>query len=558
MELTSEQSGGLPSFSIKVNGSPISDTYGIYAVNVNKSVNSVSVAKLIIPDGDVAVGTFNASSSAVFIPGNEVSIEAGYDSNTTLIFQGIITAQTIKIDQVNGSVLEVTCHDAAVKMTVGYKTTSFSNEKDSSIISAIISSYSSLSANITSTKDVWPVNIQYNATDWDFIVSTAARNGLVVTALNGKVSVFAPNTNTSSVITISYGDNLLEFNAKLNAVTQLTEVTASAWDYRNQRITSAKQQNNLPGPGNLSSSKLSKVVGLASYDVQTTAPLETSNLATWAKSEMIKSAFSKIQGTAKFQGTSMVEPGKYITLSGLGDRFNGDHFISGVIHDLSDGSWTTTVSIGMSPHWESLPSGQKAPSAYGPQSPAGLFNGTVKSIIEDPEAQYRVLVEIPLFGEDGIWARFSNFYASSGAGVFFLPEVGDEVVLGFLDDDPRFPVVLGSLYSNTKQKPGQNLSASEKNPKKAIISRTGISLEFDDENKVLTINTPDKNRFVLDDNSKKISLTDCNGNSITMAPDGLTIKSAGNIKLEADMKVQISGREDEQIKAGKLSLKKGR
>ena len=53
---------------------------------------------------------------------------------------------------------------------------------------------------------------------------------------------------------------------------------------------------------------------------------------------------------------------------------------------------------------------------------------------EDPDSQFRILVSVPLFDPngEGIWARLTNFYSTNGAGIFFLPEVGDEVVLGFL------------------------------------------------------------------------------------------------------------------------------
>jgi len=55
----------------------------------------------------------------------------------------------------------------------------------------------------------------------------------------------------------------------------------------------------------------------------------------------------KIHGTVKFQGSALAEPGKYISLAGLGDRFNGDHLISAVKHLIDGGNWTTEVTIGL-------------------------------------------------------------------------------------------------------------------------------------------------------------------------------------------------------------------
>jgi uncharacterized protein involved in type VI secretion and phage assembly len=239
-----------------------------------------------------------------------------------------------------------------------------------------------------------------------------------------------------------------------------------------------------------------------------------------------------------------VEIATYMTLQGLGDRFNGDYFISGVVHDLSMGNWLTEVSLGLSPAWFTEEPDVMAPPASGLLPGArGLFNGTVKQMYNDPDTQYRILVEVPLFDPNGagIWARLSNFYSTSGAGAFFLPEVGDEVVLGFLNEDPRYPIILGSMYSGTKIKPFNGLDPNQNNTLKAIVSKSGISVEFDDENKIFTINTPSNNTIILSDKDKKITMQDQNSNSIVMSSDGITITSPKTITLNASENLVLKG-----------------
>jgi len=171
----------------------------------------------------------------------------------------------------------------------------------------------------------------------------------------------------------------------------------------------------------------------------------------------------------------------------------------------------------------------------------GIYNGTVKKIYEDPDNQFRVLVDLPLIEKgEGVWARLSNFYATAGAGAFFMPEVGDEVIVGFLNQDPRFSVILGSLYSS-KNKPFSGLEPNEKNSIKAIVSKSGIYIQFDDEKKVLTIETPNKNTVELSDEDKQISLKDQNGNSIVLSESGIEIKSSKNISISADENVTVKG-----------------
>lgn len=547
---TNSLGGGLATYTIKVSGNVIPDNLNIFSINVEKRVNRITTAKIVIFDGDAGTGTFEVSSSPVFVPGNQISIEAGYDGNNKIIFQGIITQQSLRIDELVGSALEVECRDEAIKVAVGRKSLTFSQKKDSDVITSIINNYGSLTADVSATNNVWPEQVQFYVSDWDFIRSLAEMNGLIVITLNGTVTVKAPDANPNPVLSIGYGDGLVAFRANMNAITQLESVKTSSWDYKQQAVADIVAPNSYAGPGNISSNTLAKVVGLPEYALQSTATVENTELNNWAKAQLLKSGYAKIQGEAKFQGTSLVDPGKFITFKGLGDRFNGDYLLSAVVHDISDGNWITEVSIGLSPAWVAEEADVMAPPASGMlPGVRGLFNATVKKIYGDPDSQYRILVDVPMFDQSGtgIWARLANFYSTSGAGAFFLPEVGDEVVLGFLNEDPRSPVILGSLFSSPKIQPG--LTPNEKNSIKAIVSKSKIGIEFDDENKVLTISTPGNNKVVLSDKEKKISIQDENSNSITMSPDGITIKSAKNINLEAGQNVNISGKQGVKVGA---------
>jgi Rhs element Vgr protein len=530
-------SGGIATFVVKVNGEPIADELSVFSVT--------------ILDGEPNTGTFEASSSSTFVPGAEISIEAGYDNKNQVIFSGLIMSQTIRIDSLVGSALEVECRDKAVKMIVGRKNLTYSKQKDSDIISSVIGTYG-LSSDITATSTVWPEQVQYYVTDWDYILALAEANGLIVTTINGKISVNPPDINTTSVLTVTYGDNLLEFNAKLNAITQLGDVKANSWDFKTQAVINGQASPTLTGSGNLSTKKLSEVIGLSEFQLQTSAPLETADLTNWSKAQIIKSEYSKIMGEAKFQGTNLVDPGKYMTFSGLGDRFNGDYLIGGVIHDLSQGNWVSEVTLGLSPFWFTEEPDVMAPPASGLVPGAkGLFNATVKKMYDDPDSQYRVLVDVPLLDPNGagIWARLTNFYSTSGAGAFFMPEVGDEVILGFINEDPRYPVILGSVYSSSTIKPFAGLDPNEKNSVKAIVSKSGISVQFDDENKIWTVATPNKNTIIISDKDKKITIQDENENSIIMSSSGIDISSNKNINISAQQNVNIKGMQGVKIES---------
>lgn len=536
--------GGVVTFVVKVNGKAVPEEIDFFSIEVEKRINKISRCLLNVKDGKASTSKFDTSSSDQFLPGADVSIEAGYDSKNKVVFQGIITGQSIKINDEVGSTLEVECRDKAIKMTVGRKSKTFAKQKDSDIISSIISASGGLTSKVTATQTKWEEQVQYYTTDWDFVLTRAEANGLIVTTENAKISVIKPNDNTKSILEAEFGDNILEFDCELNAIDQVGKVQASTWDYKTQKIISGEASNNYKGAGNLTPKKLSEVVGLSAYDLQTAGTLQDGDLTTWSKAEMIKSEFAKIQGEIKILGTSLINPAAYITLSGVGDRFNGDILVSGVRHNISDGDWHTDISVGLSNIWFSEEPDVVAPSAAGLLPGAsGLFNATVKKMYEDPDNQYRILVDIPLFDKngEGLWARLSNFYSTSGAGAFFLPEVGDEVVVGFLNEDPRYPIILGSLYSSSKIKPFEGLKPQEKNPKKAIVSKKGMYVEFDDENVVLTIMTPNKNQMIWSDKDKQITIKDQNENSVVMSSSGIEMKSPKNVTIQAAQKLALKG-----------------
>ncbi|MGS0754995.1 phage baseplate assembly protein V [Roseateles sp. GG27B] len=179
---------------------------------------------------------------------------------------------------------------------------------------------------------------------------------------------------------------------------------------------------------------------------------------------------------------------------------------------------------------------------------AGLQAGVVTDN-EDPTGEFRVRVRLPLVvaGDDGVWARVAALDAGSDRGFFFRPEVGDEVLVGFLDDDPRQPVLLGMLHSSAKAAP---LAPSNDNPQKGYKSRSGIQLMFDDAKKIVTLRTPGGNSVVLDDDAKGITIKDQNGNKIVLNADGIAIESSQALSLKSGTAASFEAATSLDVKAG--------
>ncbi|WP_421872495.1 type VI secretion system tip protein VgrG [Marinoscillum sp.] len=541
----------LVTYQVLSNGSPIDKSYNVTSITITKEINRISSCEIELLDGSASSEDFPISDSDTFLPGNEIEVKMGYESDNQSVFKGIILRQGLKVNRGSGPVLEVICKDAAIKMTATRKNAYFKDTTDSGVISSVIGNYSGLSADVASTSGQQEEVVQYYATDWDFILSRAEINGMTITTDAGTISVKDPNSESDDVLQVTYGQDLLTFNASLDAQNQYKNIKSSAWDLKTQKIVTGQSSISDYSQGNVSNSKLTDVLGISDFNLQSTIPLDEGMLNTWAKAQATKSKFSKIRGDLSFQGNASALPGKLISIKGMGARFNGKALLSGVVHTLRNGNWITEAEIGLSPEWFSQKVEMQAPLASGLlPGIQGLQNGTVKQINEDPDGQYRVLVDVPIIkeGGDGIWARLANFYATNNAGSFFYPEVGDEVVLGFLNEDPRYPIILGSLYnSNSKSAP---YTPDETNSTKAIVTNSQLKVIFNDEKKIVTIVTPNNNQMVWNDEAQSITISDQNENSIEMSSSGITIKSASNMTLQAAESISIKAGTTATVQAG--------
>ena len=180
----------------------------------------------------------------------------------------------------------------------------------------------------------------------------------------------------------------------------------------------------------------------------------------------------------------------------------------------------------------------------------GIVIGIVSSL-EDPDALGRVQVTFPhLANQKSNWARLAAPMAGPKQGMFFRPEVEDEVLVAFELNDPRRPYILGSLWSNV-DKPPVNDGKTKENNWRFLRTRSGHMLKFDDtkgKEKIEIIANDTKRRIVIDTSADKIQII-CDkgdievtaGGNITVEAAKVEIKASGDMNLEAGGKMTIKG-----------------
>ena len=544
--LPNQQNTDLVSFTILVNGLPVGKEIGVTSIAVNKEVNKIPWAKIIIQDGDVAIEDFEISNQETFKPGNEIEIQAGYHSDESTIFKGIIVKHGIKIIRDSQSLLEIECKDVAIKTTAGKKNKYYYDSKDADVIEEILNTYSIQSDATADAADATHKEVvQYYSTDWDFIVTRAEVSGKLVMPDDGTVIVKKPDFTQQPIALLQYGGNILELEAMMDATYQYAGVSASGWNYANQQLSEQDAVAPiLQEEGNISSNDLSDVLGLDTYKLFHSGNVNDQELRGWASTQLLKSKLSKIRGRVKFLGFASVKPGSLVELQGVGDRFNGIAFVSTVRHSINDGNWYTDINVGLSPKWFSQQEDVAAMPASG-LIPAisGLQIGIVTQLENDPDGEHRIQVRVPVIdaAADGIWARVACVDAGNERCSYFRPEVSDEVIVGFINDDPRDAVVLGMFNSSALPVPTDVFPEKDDNHIKGFVTRSKIKFTFDDDKKIITLQTPAPNKIIINDDEGSIVLQDQNNNKITMNSDGITIESAKDLILKATNNVSIKG-----------------
>ncbi|MGM9491140.1 phage baseplate assembly protein V [Ideonella sp. YS5] len=455
---------GVVRLSILSSGRQQSDL-SVLSVQVHHALNDVPWARLVLADGDMANGSVPLSDGELFEPGADIAVKAGYGDVEETIFTGIVVRHSFGISGGDGR-LSVLCRARACKMTEPRRTVLHGRGTDAEVLQTLIGN-AGLTARVAKTDIDREVLVQRDCSDWDYMLARAGAMGLMVNVEGDTVSVQPPPTDAAAVLTLTWGVDLIDFDADAEASRPCAVTQAS------------------------------------------------------------------LRGRMSFQGSALARPGAVVELAGLGKRFSGPVLLSSVEHEISDGEWITRAGFGLDLRSPDQPPGLPASSSSGLLPGAGgLQTGVVLQLDGDPQGQHRILVRTAACqgATEGLWARVLQLQASAGFGSFFLPEVGDEVLLGHLDQDPAQPVVLGSLYGSSRTPP-YPLTAG--NAIKAVVTRSRHRIEFNDADKVITITTPARNQLVFSDQEQAIEVKDQSGNVVRLSPAGIALDSPRDITLAA-------------------------
>lgn len=591
----------VPAINIKVGADDISNNVEIISVDVHAEFNKIPWAEICILDGDAASRKFEISDSKLFDLGKMVTINLGFvedPASVGTVFKGVVTRHAIEMDA-RGQMLRIECRHPSFLMTKVRQRKVFADKKDDDLFADLAKSSLGLcKIKADGIKGVMhPQMVQYDATDWDFLMSRCAANGWLVLADGADLSIrpiAAPKGSPIKEAALNFLLNeVFSLELALESEGQFEKAVVKAYDLPGELPKAEFAGTSQIGPGNSKPEAITSVSKKVELTEISAIALEEAEGKAWAQGLIDRSRMSYYRGRFEVNGSAKIKLGASCKIEGAGSKFDGTATISGLRHRVSTTGWYTDVQIGMpkaetqtSKNIMSQPANGLVPGVN------GLQFGIVQEVKEIKGKGLMVLVYLPALDlkTNVIWARLGMPFGGKNAGkpygMLFWPEKDDEVIVGFANDDPRAAVVLGSLYNSQSKFP---FEWDKENAKKGLCSKSGSKIEFDDKEKEITISTIEQGTLVtLSESKKNITITEktkkgkfelsdkgvniefdkgkfsmdekgitltMDKDTITMDSNGIAVKSEKKLLLNGGKGAVLNGKSQVDIVGSKINLK---
>ena len=473
------------------------------------------------------------------------------------LITGEVTAIEAEYDAMGGRAI-VRGYDPSHRFHRGRHTETWRNATDSDIARAVARRAGVEIGTIEESTTTHDHVSQANVSDWEFLQARAREIGYEIAFHEGRFQFRKPapasggpgegDFESSDPLQLVMGQELLEFRPRITSSEQVKEVEVRAWD------PSRKQVMMATAPAATTSAQLaSDPVGLATTFadarlVSNRDPVATQSAvdaAAQALAERMGSSFAEANGVVR--GTPTLRAGTPFSVSVVGGDFQGRYLATTTRHVFDRDGYRTEFSVSGRQDRSLL--GLMGSNGHG--SPQATSAGTglmvaIVTAIDDPESMGRVKLKFPSLSDsyESDWVRVVSPGAAKAAGLVFLPDVNDEVLVGFEHGDVRRPYVLGGLW-NGLDKPslGDSPFDNGHNRRQGVVSRRNHRLVFfdaDGKEGVSIITGDDKLRVALKQTGSEIHVF-ADGKIVIEATQDIEIKSQASISIEAQRQLTLKG-----------------
>ncbi len=509
----------------------------------------------------------------VFKIGKKVKL--GFSESTTLdqnfkqdlekiLIEGEITGLEVHFNEKSEADIIVRGYDISHRLHRGRYNRSFLNQRDSDIVKKIAKEVGIKLGNIDLSGEVHKYVFQENQTNMEFLRERAARIGFELFITDGKINFCKPKAQ--GALPLKWLVDINKFSTRVTSAEQVSSVEVRAWDYtKKQLITqTAKKENQITQTGNkLGTSTSTAFSNLKSQEmIVVDKPVASAKQAkTMAQALCDELGGEFVYADAKAEGNPEIRPGRVVTLEGMGDRYSGKYYVTETRHLFSQRVYKTDFSV----------RGLRSGDLFTTLSPEKRLQPSETLLVgivtdnQDPEALGRVKVKFPTLTEKDTsdWARVVALGAGKNRGFDCLPEIDDEVLVGFEHGDIHRPYVIGGVW-NGKDAPPEKVrdSVTKRGVRlRTFTTRVGHTLQFIDEDKLtsktgIRLETKYGHRIYLNDSQKRILIKTRGGHTIEMddITRSISVQSKGNLSLDAVGNIDISAKGVITVKGAMIRL----
>jgi len=431
---------------------------------------------------------FQLLDRGTFTLGTRLEIALRAEGDPITVTSGEVTALSVEPGAGGRHELVLGGFDVTHRLARGPKTRSFVQMTDADIAAQIAADHG-LDTDIEATHEVHEYVLQASQTDYAFLRQRAERIGFDVWIGEGKFFFKARPKATAAPPPLRWGENLLRLKVRFSSADRCDQVTVRGWDAAGKQAvvgrategdlgTTASAASELASSARDAFGRVTRFAG--QFPVSSQA--EADALAT---SLLLKTSGGEVVLRGEARGDPRFAAGAEVTLEQVGSRLAGRYRLTSVEHlyGATAPYVTRFVSGGKDPlSMPDLLAG--AAPAEGRRGWGSLVVGVVTNN-DDAEHLGRVKVKFPTLSDDdeSAWARLVAPGGGSQRGLMCLPEVGDEVLVGFELDDHRRPLVLGGLWNRKDKPPDPDAADGGKTRARTWRSRNGHRLELRDEDK---------------------------------------------------------------------------
>jgi len=461
-------------------------------VSTVQRVNTIPSATLLLSVEGNALDALGHCDEEVILckPGNGITIEVEREGKWELLFDGVVVEQSLKLLKSSAQLVLVIKHRLALLDSTCVSRV-FSDESANNIISGLLDEQGLKSVNQAEMNTKQEQLVQYCCSNWLYVRRLVDESAawllpdfeevrIVMPTLGGVPdhTLKSNEVNRQSDSEAEGKASIFEANWGFGDRYQPEELWLSAWDITKQDLIVA-----MATPENLGKDALNpaaqKPLSKATWVIGSSTSVTQEKLNGLAQSTLQHLQDAGVLGEFQVRGSTSYKLGQTLALSEFGEGFDGSGIITAVSHTVDKALWKTVISLGMKGGGGGMTS---LPHVR------GLQVGVVAEFQDDPNDLSRVRVSLPALGKDDntVWARLAMPYASGDGGFNFYPNEGDEVVIDFFNDDPCFPVIIGSMYNPINE---PLVKASKENNLKGIaFNNKKMQIQFDTESESALLN----------------------------------------------------------------------